>query len=184
MKSSFDGLILLLGVSGSGKSTVAAELSKRFGLRQVASYTTRPPRFDGEPGHTFIDYEDYLHMMMEHQFVACTEINGFFYGVDKKLLDDAQIYVIDPDGAEVLLKRYATDKKVYYIYLSVSDEQRLERLSERGTPADVVLRREADDRIAAKAHYVGDKYDFRTYIVNDDLEETIDKIVEITGLRK
>lgn len=184
MNGEFKDLILLLGVSGSGKSTVALELASRFGLRQADSYTTREPRFEGEQGHTFITYVEYLQKMMDHELVAYTEINGFFYGVDQKMADDAQIYVIDPDGAEEFIKLYQTDRTIYYIFLDVSAEQRDERMIGRGTGDDVVNRMEADKHIADRAHEVGEKYPIACYIENNDLEKTINTIVKITGLRE
>ena len=48
-------LYLLVGPSGSGKTTVANWLEKEYNLRQVNSYTTRPPRFSNEPGHIFFN---------------------------------------------------------------------------------------------------------------------------------
>ena len=39
-------IYLLAGPPGSGKSSVARELTQRYGLKEVWSYTERPPRFD------------------------------------------------------------------------------------------------------------------------------------------
>ena len=48
-------VICLIGASGSGKTTLAVkldEISSKYNV--IQSYTTRPPREDGEWGHTFI----------------------------------------------------------------------------------------------------------------------------------
>ena len=47
-------LYLFVGKSASGKTTTADLLEKRYGHKQVYSYCTRKPRYEGEIGHIFI----------------------------------------------------------------------------------------------------------------------------------
>ena len=49
-------LYCIIGPSGCGKSTVVSELNK-LGYKSPDSYTTRPPRYPGEGGHTYITIE-------------------------------------------------------------------------------------------------------------------------------
>ena len=66
--------IVLLGASGSGKSTIENELSTHHGFSKIVSYTTRKPRNNEENGkdYYFVDNEtfneilarDYLQSMM------------------------------------------------------------------------------------------------------------------------
>ena len=48
-------LFLFVGKSASGKTTVANMLEEKHGHVQVQSYTTRPPRYEGEVGHIFVN---------------------------------------------------------------------------------------------------------------------------------
>lgn len=50
-------IYLIVGPSGSGKTMVANRLEEKYRLKQVLSYTERPPRFEGEGGHTFVTPE-------------------------------------------------------------------------------------------------------------------------------
>ena len=52
-------ILLIVGASGTGKTTVANTLSKMFGMKQIQSYTTRPPRYEGEKGHIFVTDEEF-----------------------------------------------------------------------------------------------------------------------------
>lgn len=47
-------IYLLAGPSGSGKSSVARKITEWYGFKEVWSYTERPPRYAGEPGHVFV----------------------------------------------------------------------------------------------------------------------------------
>lgn len=88
-------IYLLAGPSGSGKSSVAHELTKRFGLKEVWSYTERPQRHDGEPGHVFVTPEEFD---AAGPMCAFTLYNGYRYGVPQASVDNSDIYVIDPAG--------------------------------------------------------------------------------------
>ena len=54
-----NGIILLAGKSGSGKSSVVEYLYKKYGLREVLSYTTRPKRSKNDNTHIFVTDEEF-----------------------------------------------------------------------------------------------------------------------------
>ena len=83
-------IYLLAGPSGSGKSSVARELTQRYGLKEVWSYTERPPRFDGEPGHIFVTPEQFD---AAGKMCAFTLYDGYRYGVPKSAIEENDIYV-------------------------------------------------------------------------------------------
>ena len=68
-------LFLFVGRSASGKTTVANML-ERDGYNQIQSYTTRPPRYQDETGHTFISNKEYDKL---DNIVASTLYNGYHY---------------------------------------------------------------------------------------------------------
>ena len=43
-------IIVLLGASGSGKSTIEHELATHHGFEKIVSYTTRKPRENSKTG--------------------------------------------------------------------------------------------------------------------------------------
>ena len=61
---------LIVGQSGSGKTTIVNTLEEKYGLKSIQSYTTRPKRSENETGHTFISDEEYDKL---ENIVACTD---------------------------------------------------------------------------------------------------------------
>lgn len=169
-------LLLFVGPSGSGKTTVAQALADKFNLKSVSSFTTRPRRFEGETGHDFITYEEYLSMMMDKQLVAYTEINGNFYGATKRAVDDAEIYIIDPYGAIQLRQLYHEPRNILYVYFDCDEEMCKERMEARGTPNEIEKRKAEDAKIRADNEEAS-KY-FKHYRVTNDKtpQETADYI--------
>ena len=90
-------LHLFVGPSGAGKTTAANRFEEKLGTKQVFSYTTRTPRYEGEKGHIFITNSEFDEL---DNIVAYTEYNGARYCTTKEQLDNATIYVIDVDGID------------------------------------------------------------------------------------
>lgn len=98
-------IILVVGRSASGKSSITREACNKLHLNLVKSYTTRPPRpkeLTGESDHYFITEEEYETQKDQFDIVAYTEINGFKYFTTEDILNNSDVYVIDPKGIEYL----------------------------------------------------------------------------------
>lgn len=121
-------LYLFVGKSASGKTTVANVLEKSNKYTQLQSYTTRPPRYHEEIGHTFISDKEFDGL---ENIVAYTEYNGYRYGATANQVDDVDIYVIDVPGVETLLARYQTVRPIVVLYFDTSVRTRIDRMIER-----------------------------------------------------
>lgn len=166
-----NNFILLMGKSGSGKTTVANELYNRYGLSSIESYTTRPPRYKGERGHTFISDEEFDELT---DMVAYTDFNGYRYCATSEQVEDNQIYIIDPAGVDYFDEHYVGDKDVIVVYLDVDDDICFERMvKDRGVEeAEARLK---NDAVAFKdARAMAD-----VCIENEDLTTTVNMIREI-----
>lgn len=121
-------LFLFVGKSASGKTTIANMLEKD-GYKQIASYTTRPPRYEGEKEHTFITEEEYNRL---ENIVASTLYNGYHYCTTLDQIKDADIYVIDPAGVKTLIDNYnKINRYIYILYFDASICNRIRRMMER-----------------------------------------------------
>lgn len=135
-------LILLVGQSGSGKTTVANTLEEKYGCKQLESYTTRPKRSDNEKGHVFISDEEFSKL---ENIIAYTEYNGFKYCATAEQIDNSDVYVIDIDGVKTLLDKYNTDRFIYIFYLSSTVATRIDRMIDRGDHDTSILSRLHND---------------------------------------
>lgn len=88
-------IIVLIGPSGSGKSSVAKELCDTHGFHLVKTMTTRPQRDEHDTDQTFIDHETFTNMRESKAFFGTLESFGHDYGLPK----------FDPATPTVLLLR-------------------------------------------------------------------------------
>ena len=136
-------LFLFVGRSASGKTTIANMLSEKLGYVQVESYTTRPPRYEGERGHTFVSEEEFNNL---RGLAAYTFYNGNHYGTTFDQLNECDIYVIDVDGVKSLLKKLKNSTRTVAIfYFDASVHNRILRMLSRGDNNTMVVERLLQD---------------------------------------
>lgn len=139
-----NNIYCLVGKSGSGKSTIAEQLSRQYHLDVLQSYTTRPPRSKNERGHIFLTEAEFDRLQ---NLCAYTKFNGYRYGVTADLIDKSDIYVIDPAGILYMKNRYY-GKKIVAFYLDVPDNVLIQRMRNRGDDESAIQSRMAHDAIA------------------------------------
>lgn len=136
-------LILLVGQSGCGKTTIANSLELKKGYKQIQSYTTRKPRYEGEVGHTFVTQEEFDNL---GELVAYTEYNGHEYGVTAQMVDESNLYVIDVPGVKTLLEKYKDNNRpIYVFYFESTVATRIDRMLDRGDHDTAILSRLHND---------------------------------------
>lgn len=82
-------------------------------LSELKSFTTRPKRFEAEDSHIFITEEE---ASAYTDKIATTVINGYEYFSTKSQVEENDIYIIDPNGIEVLTQNMPdTDFQIIYI---------------------------------------------------------------------
>lgn len=134
-------LYLIIGPSGSGKTTLERNLAHCFDAKTVRSYTTRPPRRDGDTDHYYVTDAEFDAL---GELVAFTEYNGYRYGVTKDILDKSDFYVIDPAGALGLFERYK-ERPVFPIWIHVDPTRCAIRMAAQGrAEKDIIQRLDTD----------------------------------------
>ena len=79
------GMIVLAGASASGKTEVAKELAKKYGITKVITTTTRAMRVNEIHGrdYFFVSKEEFERMVQDGRFVEYTVFNENLYGSTK-----------------------------------------------------------------------------------------------------
>ncbi len=132
-----DYIICLVGASGTGKTSIAYALHEKYGYNVIESYTTRPPRHEGEKGHTFLFFEDELeyenHMSsIRDEIIAynCYNEHDYFALKEQYQGKGVSIYVVDVPGVE-MLRKTVKDAEVVIVALYADKEEVVRRLFER-----------------------------------------------------
>lgn len=193
-KKSLTELLLIIGVSGSGKSTIAKKLCEKYSFQEIASHTTRDKRkgeksqFDvseGErPDYIFVSKADFQEMVNKGEFIENVEFGGNFYGVHKsRILSGSRIVlVVEPEGAKQITKFYENDSSVNLtkIHLDISLETQTNRMLDRGDTQEMIDKRLSFDDIRERAKELSFDLIFNTekysadkiaYLINASIEE-------------
>ena len=156
-------ITLFIGPSGSGKSTTALHLQNNYGLKVIESYTTRPPRFAGEPGHIFVTEEDFYAMGGVENALAYVFYNGFHYWITPEQFEDSDIYIVDPQGAKMLLEKYQGQKEIKIVGFYAEEQELRRRMKMRGDSEEAITARIATDHNWFSRAKAGINYDFMVH---------------------
>lgn len=127
-------IIVLLGASGSGKSTIENILSDNYGYEKIISYTTRPQRLGETNGkdYHFIDNETFKEALNKKLFAEYDEYSQErFYGTLKSdYLRGNKVVVLTPNGLRQL-KKNCKDDDIFTVYVDASLGTRVKRYIDR-----------------------------------------------------
>lgn len=181
-------LFILIGESGSGKSTIEKEIHRLGLANKVISTSTRKPRsyeVEGEDYHFISEmvFKTYLSQGQYAEWSQYTTVDGkAYYGINKndiKLDKGNQLCVVNPHGARQLKKSLGDD--VVVIHIKRDERSRVvSALNRDDSNFDNVLRE-------TYRRYLSDKEDFSgiedivNYVVsnNGNLEDTTNEIKKI-----
>lgn len=156
-------MIVLVGESASGKSSIEKYLVNNYEYKKVVSYTTRPPRneeIDGVDYH-FIDTEKFLKLKADGFFAETAMYREWYYGTAKEDCTDDKVAVLTPHGLRQISKIDGIN--VISFYINVSRRDRLIKILQRGDNVDESYRRNLSD--VGQFDGISDEV---TYIINND----------------
>lgn len=125
-------VILVVGRTGSGKSSLIKKLCERTGLKSLQSYTTRSKRSEEDNDHIFVNVEEYLQAKENGEVAIDGELAGNYYYSTIEQLYNADLYTINPEALDRLLKLDLPNIRFVVVYISCPDDIREERAMRRG----------------------------------------------------
>lgn len=152
-------MIVLLGKSGSGKSTIEKELIDK-GYKKIVSYTSRPIRKNEVNGidYHFISKDKFEKLLSQDYFATNIYFDNNYYGAAKEDCTDQTVIVIGKDALSQI--RGINEIKCICFYINVSPLTRFRRMLKRGDSI-----RRALDRLT---------YDYKAF---KDVEKEVDYVV-------
>lgn len=169
---------MLIGGSGTGKTTVANELERR-GFHRLITTTTRSKR-EGEINHV------HYHFVSEEEFwqidrVEESKYAGNWYGLSKEEVNQKMtkynnlVIVMDVNGAKAIKREY--EDIVQVVFLTISSKEMEVRLRKRGGSKSSIQKRlkHAHDHKEFTKPEVAD-----IQIENIDFGKTIETILSFT----
>ena len=137
-------MLILTGGSGSGKSTIFAELKKEYGFKGIVACTTREKRSGEEKGrdYHFLDEETFLALQSQDFFAETAVYNGWYYGTPASAYEELNshktVVILSPEAVRQVKEKFPD---VYSVYLFVPRRVRLIRILKRGDDIDEACRR-------------------------------------------
>lgn len=138
-------MIVLIGGSGSGKSSIENNLVKKHGYNKIISYTTRKPREGEVEGvdYHYITEEKFKQLKENNFFAESAQYNDWDYGVAKEDCTDDKVVVLSPHGLRQISK--IKDINVISFYIDVPRRDRLIQSLRRGDNIEEAYRRSLSD---------------------------------------
>jgi len=176
-------LIVLSAPSGAGKTTVAKHLLKTFPFLSFSvSATTRAMRPGEENGkdYFFLTRDEFKQRLKHDDLIEYEEIFGNYYGTLRSVVKEALsrgdflIFDVDVKGALSLRKAFPDDTLL--IFVAPPD---LDTLANRLRSRHTETEEQVALRLSRAEMEMGHKDQFDHVLVNDDLQATLKRAVEI-----
>ena len=138
-------MIVLVGESASGKSSIEKYMVDNYGFKKIVSYTTRPPREGEIDGfdYNFINTEQFEQLKKQGFFAETAQYRDWCYGTAKEDCTDDKVAVLTPHGLRQISKLEGIN--VISFYINVPRRDRLIKILQRGDNIEEAYRRSLSD---------------------------------------
>ncbi|MBN1553911.1 MAG: guanylate kinase [Phycisphaerae bacterium] len=179
-------LIVISGPSGVGKSTITREVSRRTDAEYSISATTRPPRPDEQDGrdYRFMDRDAFERMIEQDRLLEWAEVFGNLYGTPAEpvrlAVRDGRTILLEIDVQGGIQVHRKMPNAEFILITPPSEAELRRRLKDRGTE-DAASYKARCTQAVEELRLARKSGAYRHEVVNDDLEEAIEKIVTIVN---
>ncbi len=169
-------MIILIGPSASGKTSIAKELIEKHHFKKFITNTTRPMRIKevNDVDYHFISKEEFEKKKRDNKLIEYTLYNGNLYGTSIEDVSDDKVLIVDINGANKFYEKLKEEIMIFYI--TCNQKNIKERMILRGDNEESIKARLALDKDyfdINKLHH----YDYIISTDNDSIEKLADDIV-------
>ena len=176
-------MLVILGPSGSGKSSSMSEMFKSIdNIYFSISTTTREKRDNEEEGvdYYYISKEEFEKDMEKGLFLEWARVHDNYYGTSLKpilkALDDGKLVVFDIDVQGHKIAREKFGDAITSIFITTPNQEELKaRLVKRGTDSTEVITKRINNALLEMRRVK--EYDY--LLINDDFDNTLKKLTAI-----
>lgn len=163
-------MIILIGPSASGKTSIAKELIEKHHFKKFITNTTRAMRVGevNDVDYHFISREEFLKKEKDNKLIEYTLYNGNLYGTSIEDVSDDKVLIVDINGANKFYEKVKDKIMIFYITCSLDIIK--ERMISRGDSKESIKARLALDKEyfdISKLHH----YDYIINTDNDSIEQ-------------
>jgi guanylate kinase len=182
-------LVVLVGPSGVGKSTISGLLSKRLNVAYIESFTTRPRKVGDEKGKKYehISDEEFFRRLDSDEFLEYAQVHGHYYGTPKHpaldYLAEGKDILLEIDVQGALQIRYQYPEALMFFILPPDGPTLKKRLLDRGRDeAEDLVKRFREAR--REVHMAKGSRAFDHMVINDSLDRAVDELTKIIKLER
>jgi guanylate kinase len=177
-------LIVLVGPSGVGKSTISRALAERLSVWYTVSVTTRPRRPNEDKGKTYdhVDKREFFRRLDNDEYLEYAQVYGDYYATPKHPALDhlkaGQDVLLEIDFQGAMQVRYHYADALLIFILPPDEPTLLQRLRDRARDDEEEIQKRF--RAAKREiHMAKGSHAFDYLIINDDLDHAVEEIVKI-----